>query len=102
MPRTRQPQAVQIAKQLGKLASPQVITMTQTQAKGRTKRGRPTKVRKADFENVIITPVANGYIVQSVTAGENLFVFEDMDSAFDFIRVSLKTTAEQTEVLESI
>ena len=101
MPRTRQSASAQIAKAIAKQA-PQVITMTQAQAMGRTKRGRPTKVRKADFENAIITPVANGYIVQSVTAGENIFVFEDLDKAFDFIRVSLKTTAEQAQVLESI
>ena len=97
MPRTRQSQSQAIAKVVNRISASQSISTTPTK-----RRGRPTKVKRVDFENATVTPVANGYVVQSVTAGENLFVFEDLDKAFDFIRTSLKTTAEQEQVLESI
>jgi len=98
MPRTRQTSEAQIGKMM-KIPKPVTIS---PYPKTKAKRGRPTKVKRVDFENATVTPVANGYVVQSVTAGDNIFVFEDLDKAFDFIRTSLKTTVEQEQVLESI
>lgn len=68
--------------------------------------GRPrkkvSKVKAKDFEDVTVTPVANGWVVTSSTTGKNMFVFEDMDKMFDFIRIGLKPTNEQAAVLQSI
>ena len=54
------------------------------------------------MDDATITPVANGYVVQSTTTGKNLYVFEDLDKAFEFVRSGLKPTAEQAEFLDKV
>lgn len=73
-----------------------------TVTRGRPRKRVATKVKKVDFENAVITPVANGYTVQSKTSGDNIFVFNDIEEVFNFLRTSLKSTAEQTAVLNGI
>jgi len=64
-------------------------------------RGRPKKTDNLD--DATIAPVANGYIVRSTTTGSSkLFVFDDLDKAFDFIRTNLKPTDNQSEFLKKI
>jgi hypothetical protein len=94
MPRKRMPVVNQLASQL-----PQPMTINT----GVKKVGRPRKLKKPEnYEDVTITPVANGYVVTSTTTGKNMFVFEDLDKTFDFIRSALKPTAEQSEFLGKV
>ena len=65
------------------------------------KRGRSPKAKK-DFNDVTIVPVLNGYIINSTTTGKEVYVFEDLEKVFEFIRVKLKPTAENAEFLKGI
>jgi prefoldin subunit 5 len=66
------------------------------------KHRRVRKVKSSDMTDATITPVANGYTVQSTTTGSNVYVFETIDKAFDFIKGKMKPTAEQSEFLEKV
>ena len=74
--------------------------------KGKTmtaQRGRPRKSKAPkDLNDVTIVPVANGYIVKSSSTGNSQFVFDDLDKAFEFIRVGLKPTDQQSEFLKKV
>jgi hypothetical protein len=80
------------------------IKTANTNSKGVKKmpRGRPRKTKSSEFENVTLTPVANGYTLKSTTTGAQLFVFADLDEAFKFIRAKLKPTVEQSDFLKEI
>jgi hypothetical protein len=67
-----------------------------------SKRRKVRKVKSSDMTDATITPVANGYTVQSTTTGSNVYVFETIDKAFDFIKGKMKPTAEQSEFLEKV
>lgn len=64
--------------------------------------GRPRKLKKAALEDATVTPVANGYVVTSTTTGKNMYVFEEIDKAFEFVRSGLKPTTEQAEFLSKV
>jgi len=92
MPRTRKPRV--ILNYQYNISKPMI--------KKAKKAGRPRKVKAVELDNVSITPVANGYVVQSTTTGDNVYVFDELDKAFEFIRTKLKPTSEQAEFLSKV
>ena len=66
------------------------------------KAGRPKKLKAKAMDDATITPVANGWVVQSSTTGKNMYVFEDMDKMFEFVRNALKPTTEQSDFLNKV
>lgn len=59
------------------------------------------------FEEVVITPTRNGYVVSENTDGDtidfdNIHVFNSIEDAFQFIKANLKPTGEQENFLENI
>lgn len=80
------------------------IQGTKGQVMPAPKRGRPSKksIKPHDLNDVTIAPVANGWVVTSTGTGKEMFVFEDMEKMFDFIRTSLKPTGEQSAFVNGI
>ena len=67
-------------------------------------RGRPKKLKlPSELADVSIVPALNGYMITSTTTGkQGVFVFEDLDKAFEFIKKSLKPTGEQAQFLDNV
>ena len=67
-------------------------------------RGRPKKLKlPSELADVSIVPALNGYMVTSTTTGkQGVFVFEDLDKVFEFIKQSLKPTSEQAQFLDNV
>ena len=64
--------------------------------------GRPRKKMVQEFADATIMPVANGYIVQTTSATGEVYVFPEIDQAFEFIKEKLKPTGEQGEFLAKV
>jgi len=69
-------------------------------------RGRPpltkTQVTSKSLSDITMMPAANGYVIKSTTTGKDLWVFPDIDAAFEFIRAFLEPTKEQIEFIAKI
>lgn len=100
MPRKVQPSVQKILKALQNAQNMGIPRMPAIPVR----RGRPrkNKAKAVGLNDVKIIPVANGYIVTSTTTGSEMFVFEELDKVFEFVRVKMKPTGEQTDFLESV
>ena len=100
MPRTRLTKQQQLVNTLNAL--------TQLQPQGTVKvatvkRGRPRKAKAVkEIDDASILPVANGYLITSTSTGKEMYVFEDIDKALEFIKAKLKPTTEQVNFLDNV
>jgi|GEM_PF-5771218 len=63
----------------------------------------PRKQKTIDnLGDVTLIPAANGYIVRSKSTGAAVYVFPDIDKAFDFIRAHLAPTGDQADFLKAV
>ena len=65
-----------------------------------TKRGVAPK--PTTLSDMSVKPVANGYTVTSTSVKGDIYVFDDIEKVFEFMRAKLDPTLTQKQVLDGI
>ena len=104
MPRKRKVTPNPITNSLSAKEMEEILdTLTEAEGIQMPPRGRPRKTKTpSELADATIAPVSNGYIVQSTSTGKSLYVFDDLDKVFDFVRTALKPTEDQERFLKKI